>query len=416
MFSSRQAWLSRRETLQLTAAGVLGTSVSGWFHVLADQASDATSQGVKHKSCILLWMAGGPAQSHTFDVKPGGEFKPIASDVPGIQISEHLPSLARQVSNLALLRGMRTGDANHNTGAYLMHTGFRKGTGGTVHPSLGAMVAHDLGPADSELPNFVAVGGTQGPGYLGPKYAPLIVNDFARGLPDLQAFTSQEDVDARASLVDELDRAFLEDYQASSTRAHQTSIQRAVELMHSGKTKAFQLTNEPASSREAYGQSRFGQGCLLARRLVEAGVSFVEVSLGGWDTHNNTAPRIRTLSQQLDQGMATLVGDLKQRGLLDTTLVIWMGEFGRTPGSGQNHYARAWTTVLAGAGLKVGQAIGRTGAKGTDVDGRAITAPDFMATVCKALEMDPTKNYTARGGRPMAKVAKEAKSVVELFG
>jgi uncharacterized protein (DUF1501 family) len=296
-----------------------------------------------------------------------------------------------------------------------MHTGFRKGSGGAVHPSLGAMVAADLGQPDAELPNFVAVGGTQGPGYLGPRYAPLIVNDFQRGLPDLKPFTSQEEVDERASLVDELDRAFLEDYQAQSTKAHHTSFQRAVELMHSGKTKAFELGNEPAASREAYGSSRFGQGCLLARRLVEAGVAFVEVSLPGWDTHNNTPARIKTLSNQLDGPMATLIADLKERGLLQTTLVIWMGEFGRTPLSGQNHFARAWSTVLAGAGLKTGQVVGRTGAKGNDPEERPISCPDFMATVCKALGIDYTKNYTARGGRPMPKVAKEAKPVQQLL-
>jgi len=410
-----QGLIGRRDLMRLTAAGVLGASASGWFDILANRAASAAGDGVRHKSCILLWMGGGPAQSHTFDVKPGGDFKPIPTAVPGIQISEHLPQVAGQMKNMALLRGMKTGDGNHGTATYLMHTGFRKGSGGTVYPSLGAMVAADLGGADSELPNFVAVGGTQGPGYLGPKYAPLIVNDFERGLPDLKPTTSQTDVDARASLVDELDKAFLEDYQAQSTKAHQTSLLRAVQLMHSTKTKAFELGNEPAASREAYGQGKFAQGCLLARRLVEAGVAFVEVSLGGWDTHNNTPARIKTLSSQLDTPFAHLLKDLKERGLLDTTLVIWMGEFGRSPGSGQNHYARAWTSVLAGAGLRTGQVIGRTGAKGNDVEDHSISAPDFMATVCKALGIDYTKNYTARGGRPMPKVAKEAKPVMQLF-
>jgi hypothetical protein len=406
---------SRRDVLRLTAAGVLGTSVSGWFNVLANRAAEASAQGVKHKSCILLWMQGGPAQSHTFDVKPANEFKTIATSVPGIQISEYLPKIAQQMQNLTILRSMQTGDGNHQTATYLMHTGFRKGTGGAVHPNLGSMVAADLGHPDAELPNFVAVGGTQGPGYLGPRYAPLIVNDFNRGLPDLKPFTSQEDVDERASLVDELDRAFLEDYQAQSTKAHQTSFQRAVQLMHSSKTNAFQLTSEPAASREAYGNSRFGQGCLLARRLVESGVAFVEVSLGGWDTHNNTAQRIKQLSAELDGPMATLVADLKQRGLLDTTLVIWMGEFGRSPGNGQNHHAKGWSTVLAGAGIKAGQVIGSTGAKGMEAEVKPISSPDFMATVCKALGIDHTKSYTARGGRPMPKVAKDGKPVGDLF-
>jgi hypothetical protein len=415
MWPAQLTRFNRRDLLKLTAAGVIGTSVSGWFNLLAQRGSAAQSSGQKERSCILLWMGGGPAQSHTFDVKNGGDFKSISTNVPGIQISEHLPELAKQVSNLALLRGMRTGDGNHDTATYLMHTGFRKGSGGAVHPSLGSMVSHDLGHADAELPNFVALGGTMGAGYLGPKYSPLVVNDFKQGLPDLKPTPTLQDVDARASLVDELDQAFLEDYQAPSTKAHHTSFDRALQLMHSSKTNAFHLGDESAASRAAYGESRFGQGCLLARRLVESGVKFVEVSLGGWDTHNNTPARIKTLSEQLDRGMATLIADLKQRGLLDTTLVIWMGEFGRTPGNGQNHFAKAWTSILAGAGLKTGQVIGKTGAKGMEVEDHPISAGDFMATVCKALDIDTTKTYTARGGRPMAKVAKDAKVVQPLF-
>jgi hypothetical protein len=410
-----QAMVSRRDLLRLSAAGVLGASASGWFGLLADRAAQAARAGVKHRSCILLWMAGGPSQAHTFDPKPGGEFKAIPTTVLGIRISEYLPSVARQVKHLALLRGMKTGDGNHQTATYLMHTGFRKGSGGVVHPSLGAMVAADLGRPDFDLPNFVAVGNTQGPGYLGPKYAPLIVRDFERGLPNLAPAPAVKDVDTRASLVEELDRAFMTDYGAASTKAHLTGFHKALQLMNSNRTRAFELSNEPASTRSAYGSSRFGQGCLLARRLVEAGVPFVEVVLPGWDTHNNTPQRIRTLSEQLDGPMATLIGDLKERGLLDSTLVIWMGEFGRSPGHGKNHYARAWTTVLAGAGLKVGQLVGATDAKGADVRSRPVSAPDFMATVCKALGIDCTKNYLARGGRPMPKVAKEAKPVAQLF-
>jgi uncharacterized protein (DUF1501 family) len=407
--------VSRRDWLKLASLGVLGTSASGWFNLLADRAASAASQGVKHKSCILLWMAGGPAQSHTWDVKPGTDYKNISTAVPGIQISEHLPMLAAQAKDLAILRGMKTGDGNHQTATYLMHTGFRKGAGGVVHPSMGAMVAADLGKADFDLPNFVAVGNAPGSGYLGPKYAPLIVRDLTRGLPDLKS-ASNADVASRASLVEELDQAFMTDYGVGSTRAHLTGFKRAVELMNSSRTKAFELANEPEKYRKAYGTSKFGQGCLLARRLVEAGVPFVEVALGGWDTHNNTPQRIKTLSEQMDRPMATLVSDLKERGLLSNTLVIWMGEFGRSPQHGKNHYARAWSSVLAGAGVRGGQVVGKTDAKGNDVTERPISAPDFMATVCKALGIDSTKSYMARGGRPMHKVAKDAKVVTQVFG
>jgi uncharacterized protein (DUF1501 family) len=407
--------LSRRDWLKLATAGALGASSSLWFDVLASRAKAAAEQGVKHKSCILLWMAGGPAQSHTWDLKADGPYKPIQTSVRGIQISEHLPQVARQMDHLALLRGMSTGDGNHRTATYLMHTGFRKGTGGVTYPSLGAMAAIDLGKPDAELPSFVAVGSTLGPGYLGPRYAPVIVNDFARGLPDLQPFTDLEDVDGRASLVEELDRAFLTDYQAPAINAHLTTYERALALMHSNKTKAFDLNNEPEKVREAYGKDRFGQGCLLARRLVEAEVPFVEVSLGGWDTHQGAVTRVKTLSEQLDPAMATLLAELKDRELLDTTLVICMGEFGRSPGNGSAHYARAWTAVLAGGGLKTGQVIGDTGRSGADVEKRPISCPDFMATVCKALGIDYTKDYTARGNRPMHKVDRDARPVQELF-
>ena len=407
--------ITRRDWLRLSSAGVLGASVSGWFGLLADRAGAAARQGLKHRSCILLWMAGGPAQSHTFDVKPGGEFAPIRTSVPGIQVGEHLPRVAAQMKDFALLRSMKTGDANHQSATYLMHTGFRKGSGGVIHPSLGAMVACDLGKPDFDLPNFVAVGNALGPGYLGPKYAPLVVRDLSKGLPDLAPAPGVSDLASRASLVEELDQAFLGDRAAASTRAHLTGFQRALRLMNSRRTRAFTLSDEPARYRERYGTSRFGQGCLLARRLVEAGVPFVEVTLPGWDTHNNTGPRIRQLSAQLDRPMATLVADLKERGLLDSTLVIWMGEFGRSPGHGKNHYARAWTSVLAGAGIKGGQAVGKTDARGADVRERPVGAGDFMATVCKALGIDCTKNYTARGGRPMHKVARDARPVTQLF-
>jgi hypothetical protein len=407
-------FLSRRDWLKISAAGTLGGSASGWFGLLAARADQAARQGNKHKSCILLWMAGGPAQSHTFDLKSGGDYKPISTSVSGIQISEHLPKIAQQIQHLALLRSMKTGDGNHRTATYLMHTGFRQGSGGgMVHPSLGAMVAAELGRPEFELPNFVAVGNTMGPGYLGPKYAPLIVNDFDRGLPDLKPFTG--DVDERATLVEELDKAFLNDYQANSTRAHQASFQKALQLMHSNKTQAFELGREPDSVREKYGKGKFGQGCLLARRLVEAGVPFVEVTLPGWDTHQNANNRVKALSEQLDAPMATLIADLKERGLLDSTLVIWMGEFGRSPKNGSQHYARAWTSILAGAGVKVGQVVGGTDSSGADVKDHPISSADFMATVCKALGIDYTKEYIARGGRPMHKVDKGAKPVEQVF-
>jgi uncharacterized protein (DUF1501 family) len=407
--------MTRRAMLKLSAAGVVGGSVSGWFGTLASQAAEAEKKGAKTKACILLWMNGGPAQSHTFDLKDGSEYKAIDTAVPGIQISEHLPNVAKQMENLAILRSMSTGEASHPRGRYLMHTGYRAGQGGVVYPSIGSLVSSELGVADNELPNFVAIGNTLGSGYLGPRHQPVTVLDPARGIENLKPSGELTELDERAKLVDELDANFLKGYQAPQIEAHHKGYQRAVALMHSAKAKAFDLSAEPSSARSAYGSSKFGEGCLLARRLVEQGVKFVEVSLGGWDTHGGAAQPVKRLSAQLDPAMAALVGDLKERGLLDTTLVIWMGEFGRSPGKGTNHFARAWSSVLAGAGIKAGQVVGRTDKSGGTVEERPIKVTDFFATVLKALDIDATKPLYSRGGRPHKMVDKGAEVVKELF-
>lgn len=413
----REETISRRDYLKLASVGALGVSTSGWFDVLASRAAVAAKQGVKHKSCILLWMAGGPAQSHTFDLKGGSEYKPIATTVPGIQVSEHLPRVAKQMKHMTLLRSMSTGDGNHKTATYLMHTGFRKGAGGDgTHPTFGSLVAKEVGSPRFELPNFVAVGTALGPGYLGPRYAPVIVNNFDRGIADATPMTSQGDLSARYSLLEELDKSFMTDYQAPSTNAHLSNYQRALQLIRSPRSNAFNLSTEPANARAAYGKGQFGQGCLLARRLVEAGVPFVEVPLKGWDTHAGAGARVKNLSAELDPAMAALINDLTVRGLINNTLVVWMGEFGRSPGKGSQHYARAWTSVLAGGGIRNGLAFGATGSSGSDVTRRPISAPDFFATLCKALGMDYTKTYALNSsGKPVNKVGRGAKHVREIF-
>jgi hypothetical protein len=406
--------------LKLSAAGVLTTSVSGWFGAMASRAAES---GVKHKSCILMWMVGGPAQSHTFDVKEGGEYKAIDTSAPGVKISEHLPNLAKQMQHCAILRSMSTGEASHGRARYLMHTGWRQGFGGVTYPSMGAVVAAELGELGAELPNFVAVGGnTFGAGYLGPRYSPLIVSDPTRGVENLKSYvqdlgsnSDQTDMNDRLQLLFDLDQGLLNRTGALPVEAHLKGYQRAVSLMRSPRSKAFEIDQEPAAVKARYGSGRFGQGCLLARRLVEAGVPFVEVSLGGWDTHGGAATPVKRLSEQIDAPWAAMIADLKERGLLDSTLVIWMGEFGRSPGRGTNHYARAWSTVLAGAGIKTGQAIGATDKAGGTVAERPIGVADFMATVFKALGIDPNKQIVARNARPFRLVDKGAKVVDQLF-
>jgi len=418
---SRTPPLSRRELLQLSAAGALALPASGWFDQLA---AHAAATGAKPKSCILLFMFGGPSHIDTFDPKPRNptsEIKPIATSVPGIEISEFLPKIAGRMKDLAILRGMSTSEGSHGRARYTMHTGYREGVGGVIHPSLGAIASRCLGRPDDELPNYFALGGSPfGAGYAGPMHAPVEITDPVRGVENLKpADGLLPAFDKRAALLDELEQSFVDRVQAPMAAAHRATYERAARLMHSSKAAALDIGREPEKVRDAYGRTPFGDGCLAARRLVEQGVKFVEVTLGNWDTHRENTAGVRTLSGTLDPAMATLVDDLKDRGMLDSTLVICMGEFGRTPHvgkqGGRDHYPQAWSTVLAGGGIKSGQTIGRTDAQGATVEEGRVNAVDFLATVCQVLGIDYREEFVTTTGRPIRIVDKNEKLVKELF-
>src|SRR3954447_3276375 len=425
MLNDNPPGLSRRDLLKLTAAGVTGASLSGWLNVLACRAAAA---GVKHKSCILLWMDGGPSHKDTFDMKPGtaqgGPFKEIPTAVPGIRISEHFPRFAGLMKDAAILRGMSTGEGAHGRAKYYLHTGYKEGQGGLNYPSLGSIASAEIGRTDSPLPNFVSVGNRSfGAGFLGARHQPLVVADPKRGVENLKPLVPGEAFEERVGLLEEMEQAFFREYKAGASVDHKTTYRRAVALMKSREAKAFDLSLEPESSRAAYGSGRFGEGCLLARRLVETGVSFVEVTLPGWDTHQDNFDRVKRLSGQVDPAMSALVTDLKQRGLLDSTLVVWMGEFGRTPRinsrgakPGRDHYPRAWSSVLVGGGIRGGQVVGQTDKEGAAVVERPISALDFLATVCKLLGIDYYKQNLGPGGRPIRIVDKGANPIKELVG
>jgi hypothetical protein len=418
--------LTRRDFCKLSATGAMLTSLSGWLDVLAARAADG-GVAPRHKSCILLWMDGGPSHKDTFDLKPGtkdaGEFKPIPTSVPGIEISEHFPQFAQHMQHAALLRGMSTGEGAHGRAKYYMHTGYKEGVGGLVYPSLGSIVSAELGRQEFPLPNFVSVGNrSYGPGFLGARHQPLVVTDPSRGVENLKAIVDADRFDSRVGLLEEMEQSFFRAYRASAGSDHRTTYQRAVRLMQAKEAKAFDLSLEPAAARSAYGSGRFGEGCLLARRLVEVGIPFVEVVLGGWDTHQNNFERVKDLSAQVDRGMSALLADLKARGLLERTLVIWMGEFGRTPRvnsrgpkPGRDHYPRAWTSVLAGGGIKGGQVIGKTDQEGATVVERPISALDFMATVCQVLGIDYNKRNDTPIGRPVRIVDRGANPIKEVL-
>jgi uncharacterized protein (DUF1501 family) len=250
----------------------------------------------------------------------------------------------------------------------------------------------------------------------------LIVNDPVRGVENLRPAVAQGQFNSRVGLLEEMEQSFHRTYSADSANAHRTTYQRAVTLMMDRGARAFDISQEPAASRSTYGSGRFADGCLMARRLIETGVKFVEVTLGGWDTHQNNFERVRQLSAQVDPAMSALISDLRERGLLDSTLVIWMGEFGRTPRinnrgaqPGRDHYPRAWSSVLFGGGVRGGQVIGRTDAEAATVTERPVSTIDFMATVCRILGIDFTKMNQTQNGRPVRIVDRGANPVTQLI-
>jgi hypothetical protein len=437
--------LSRREFVVSAGAG---TSLVGWLGRLAAKDPDRP----RPKACILLWMAGGPSHIDTWDPKPDapanirGEFKTIYTSVPGITISEHFAKFAKLMKHATILRGMCTQESDHNLATYHLHTGYQNRGGAVAYPSLGALVAKELGKRDVPLLNFVSIGrGPQealGAGFLGPDSKPLGVTDPVRGLDFIEPVGRPKAFDRRVELLQHLEMPFHQAYRSEAGAAHRTAIERAVRLMNSEQKQAFDLTREPDAVRAVYGRpgpaappkrgekapeagaGGFGQSCLMARRLVEAGVPFVEVVMGdgvGWDTHRDNFPRTRALSLECDTAMSALVEDLIDRGLLDTTLVVWMGEFGRSPqcgGGGRNHWSKAWSTVLIGGGIKGGQVVGKTDKEGAAVIERPISVPDFLGTVYTILGIDyERKNHPPGVDRPIPIVdtSKGVKVLSELL-
>lgn len=426
---SKPPLLARRDLLKLSAAGLVSAVSVPWFEqiVRAAEAAEVSPVSRKAKACILLWMDGGPSQQHTFDPKPGGEFKSMPTAVPGIHIVEQLPKLAATMKDLAIVRSMKTEINDHYDAKYYLHTGFKR-VPGFEHPALGCIASSQIGVKETGLPSFVTIdagfdkvnGGRlyrSVPAYLGPQHAPLAVHEPNKGLENL--IEAPGDFQERLNLLHAGETRFAAEYPAPAVLAKQAALDRAVRLMRSPKAKAFNLDEEPAEIRDAYGRHKFGQSCLMARRLVEAGVSFVEVFHRGWDDHEGAAKRITERAPWLDAGMSALIGDLKQRGMLEDTLVIWMGEFGRSPGKGDGHFCSAWSTVWAGGGINAGQVVGKTSDTGKRPGGevveRPVSAPDFIATVCRVLGIDGSREFTAVGQRPMPLVDKAATPIKELL-
>ncbi len=379
----------------------------------------------KAKHCIVLFMDGGPSHIDTWDPKPGhdnqGATETIPTRIPGVRIAAAMPELAKRTRDLCIVRSMTSKEGNHSRAKYLLHAGYPPNPT-VVHPAFGAIVSHELGKEGFDLPNYVQVNGANGEsaGYLGVEHEPFVVQNPTQDIANLAAPGGVDDarIEARLKYLKKLDEHFGEARGSEVPASRQVMYGRSRRLMSSPLTKAFDLKTEKEAVRERYGKDNFGQGCLMAARLVETGVPVVEVRLNGWDTHQDNWTKVPQLLSSVDRGFSNLLDDLAARGLLGETVVLWMGEFGRTPRpnarGGRDHYPRAWSAVLAGGGIVGGQVVGSTDAGGAEVVDRPVTVPDLFASLAHAFGLDPRKIFYA-GERPITIVEKSGRPVREFF-
>lgn len=430
--------MNRRDFLRRTAKTcfglTIGGSVGGLFsdHAWAIDPAIAKAGGGKAKHVIYLYMSGGMTHIDTFDPKPDapseirGPVKSIATNVDGIQLGHCLPMLAKQTDKVALVRSLSTTQGAHEQGKYLMHTGYAP-RGSVAHPSSGSWAAKLAGRISEDLPPFVLVGGGNqhpGSGFFEPTHAPLPIGDPQLGLQNVKLRGDATDKNLRRQL--ELRRELDHDFDSrfhrgqKSVRAYNEMYESAVKLMRSKDLDAFDLSRETEASRVAYGNDRFGQGVLLARRLVERGVRFVEVEYGGFDWHSDNFNQMEEKIPVLDQALAALLADLAAAGLLESTLVVVATEFGRSPritsDAGRNHYPKAFSCLFAGGGIRGGQVYGATDATGSNVVEGKVGADDFNATIAFALGIPHDQVVMSPAKRPFRMGGQRGKPLAALFG
>ena len=414
-------------------AGASALAVPGLQFLNGLKAAE-TKLKKENKSLIILWMGGGPSHMDLWDLKPGdqngGEFKPIKTKADGVEISEVLPTIADQFQNLSLVRSLVTNEGSHERGTVLMNTG-RQPNPVVQYPAMGAVASSLLTSKDLPLPGFIGVGGTAqriGPGFLGMMYAPFSVQNAGQppqnisppgslGSGDEQEerlrrrqrlFSTLEDDFAEGGTFPTLKTPEERENAGSAAQAHESIYRKGFDLTISPLRKVFDVQSEDKKTIEMYGgaKNQFGMGCLLARKLVEKGVTAVEVDLGGWDNHAGVFNAIRTGNgPRLDKGMGGLVKDLVDRGMWKNTVVLWMGEFGRTPrinqNNGRDHWARCWSVALGGGAIKGGQVYGSTTKDGMDIQDNKATLGDLFATVYKGMGLDAGTQIRDNLGRPL---------------
>lgn len=424
--------VTRRAFLGRTARTLLGLGtipfLEGRLSALEKIASPTDAARVASaRRVIYLYMSGGMSHLDTFDLKPGqevqGPTEAISTRVDGLRMSQHFPNLARHADKLAVINSMFSNQGAHAQGRYLLHTSYE--LRGTIqHPSLGAWLSRLGGRINPTLPGHVAIGGATGTataGFLESAHAPLPIGDPTQGLAhsELAKGVDEETFARRLDRLERMNRAFREKHDRRDVRSYDEAYREAVRLMRSADLAAFDISQEPEALRDAYGRDPFGQGCLLARRLVEHDVRFVEVVLGGWDTHNENFENLEDRCPILDRSLSALLADLEARGLLEETLVVVGTEFGRTPEiraerNGRDHHPKAFTCLLAGGGVRGGQVYGKTDERGENVVENRVTVQDFNATIADALGLPLEETIYSPSGRPFT-IADKGRPVRELF-
>lgn len=423
---------TRRDAIQLGVGGLLGTGLVGGLRARGESERSGAAPRAKARSCILIWMDGGPTHFETFDPKPDapaeirGEFAPIATAVPGTQFSEHMVKLGATLNDYAMIRSIRHDQGNHGAGNHYMMTGapprIPVGCGAFVsfHPSLGSVVARKLG-TDNGLPPYFSMprmSRSGGPNFLGASYAPFVVgddpnrNNFRVRDVALPRELAEERFHGRTDLRARIDRMVRLNHEAAAdpVAAFDQYFEQGYQLVTSPEAQAaFDIDRESDATRERYGRNSFGQRCLLARRLVEAGVPFITVYDGGWDHHRDIFNALRKRLPDWDNSVAALIQDLKERGLLDETLVVALGEFGRTPKistlsgestPGRDHWANAMSVLMAGGGTPGGAVVGSTDRTGHSAVDRVLSPENFVSTIYHKLGIDPGQILYTPQGRP----------------
>ena len=417
--------VTRRNVIKAFAAGCLGVTVGDLAVAAESESGSPPPVGKKADAVIYIYMAGGMSHLDTFDPKPGtdeqGDMGVIRA-ANGEQFGQHLPKLADLSKEFAVIRSMNSREGSHERATYLIHTSYPP-LPGIEHPSMGAWSVNLAGQRSEEIPNYIVVGSNDralGSGFMGSKLMPVYLTDPSRGISNVQRRMSDRDFDKTLQLVEIVDSGFQSRYNSSSIDSYNEFYDRTLKLIASQDLAAFDLNQEPRESRDKFGSSRFGQGLLLARRLVQAGSRFIEVVDGGWDMHEDHMGRLEEKLPYVDQGVSALLADLKSNGLLDTTVVALVTEFGRSPEinarAGRDHHAKAWSTLLAGGGIQGGAVVGKTDKAGEEATDEPVSPQDFNATIATAMGLSHDKIvYDTNSGRPFRMSGLNGKPIVSIL-